>query len=235
MPISILALGLLLGIRHATDADHVVAISTISTKQKSIKGSTLIGLLWGIGHSITVTLVGVPIIFFSLKIPLKIGMALEFSVGIMLVVLGLINLYGHRSQLFKRLTSIIHNHTHPHLSIEHAHVHIHLKNNSNDQIHHLSFSQIVRPISIGFVHGLAGSSAIAILILGTINNSLLAIIYLIIFHVGVILGMMIITTLLGTSFKIANKKIIFIHEYLGAGSGILSIIFGVYIMRQIML
>lgn len=103
MPISILALGLLLGIRHATDADHVVAITTITTKQKHIKGSTIIGLLWGIGHSITVTLVGIPIIFFSLKIPLKIGMALEFSVGAMLVILGIINLYGMRSRIVKTI------------------------------------------------------------------------------------------------------------------------------------
>lgn len=233
MPISILALGLLLGIRHATDADHVIAISTISTKEKGIKESALIGILWAIGHSITVTLVGVPIIFFSLKIPLKIGMVLEFSVGAMLVVLGLINLYSYRSQLFKTLTSIIHNHSHSHLNTQHAHVHIHLKNNPNDQIHHLSLSRIVRPISIGLIHGLAGSSTIAILILSTIRSSLLAAIYLIIFHVGVILGMMIITTLLGISINAANKKIAFLHKYLVLGSGLLSIIFGVYIMRQI--
>lgn len=231
--ISVLILGFLLGIRHATDADHVIAISTITAKQKHVKGSMIIGMLWGIGHSITVTLIGIPIIFFSLKIPAKIGLALEFNVGAMLVVLGLINLYSYRRQLFKTLTSIIHNHSHPHLSVEHTHLHFHLKNNLNTQTHHLSFYQIVRPIFIGLIHGLAGSSAIAILILSTINNSLQAAIYLIIFHIGVILGMLIITTLLGASIKAANQKLTFLHKYLVIGSGILSLVFGLSIIYKI--
>lgn len=235
MPISIsvLTLGFLLGIRHAIDADHVVAISTIISKQKHIRGSARIGMLWGIGHSITVTLVGIPIIFFSLKIPLKIGMALEFSVGIMLVVLGIVNLYRVRSQIVKTIASIIHKHSHSHLSQEHYHLHIHLPNKSNNKTHHLELFQVIRPILVGLMHGLAGSSAVAILILSTINNSILAAFYLVIFHVGATMGMMIITTLLGASIKVANQKLTFLHKYLVIVSGILSLVFGISIIYQV--
>ena len=235
MPISIsvLALGFLLGLRHATDSDHVVTITTISTKEKSIKGSALIGILWGIGHSITVTLIGIPIIFFSLKIPPKILLTLEFSVGVMLVILGIVNLYGIRSQIVKTISNIIHKHNHSHLSQEHSHLHIHLPNKSNNKTHHLELFPVIGPIFVGLMHGLAGSSAIVILILSTINNRILAAFYLVIFHVGVIMGMIIITTLLGASIKVANQKIAFINKYLVAGSGILSIAFGLYISYQI--
>lgn len=231
--ISILTLGFFLGLRHATDADHVVAITTVSRKE-SIKGSALIGILWGIGHSITVTLVGIPIIFFALKIPPKILLTLEFSVGVMLVILGLANLYSFCRQIEKTLTTIFHKHTHSHFNIkDHSHLHIHLKSKINNKIHHLSLRQMTKPIFIGLMHGLAGSAAVAVLILATINNNLLAIFYLAIFHIGVIIGMMIITTILGAFIKMANQKIAFIHEYLVAGSGILSIVFGLYISYQI--
>ena len=232
--ISILILGFLLGLRHATDSDHVVAVTTITARQKHIKGSTIIGALWGIGHSATVTLVGVPIISFSLKIPAKLGLGLEFIVGIMLVVLGFINLYSMRFQIAGMFSNFLHKHIHSHdKSKEHSHLHVHFQKQTNNQIHHLSFFQISRPIFVGLIHGLAGSSAIALLILTTIHSAKLAGFYLIIFNIGVIVGMMIITTLLGISIKLANKKISFIHKYLVSGSGVLSFVFGLFIMYHI--
>ena len=232
--ISILTFGFLLGIRHATDADHVVAITAIISKQEHIKGLPLIGILWGIGHSITVTLVGIPIIFFSLVIPPRIGLGLELTVGIMLVVLGIINLCNYKNKIAKILTRFVHRHEHSHSPTnEHSHLHAHLQNKLVCQDHHLNFFQIARPIFVGLVHGLAGSAAIAILILSTIHNSWLAAVYLVIFHLGVIIGMMIITALLGISIKAANKKVAFVRKYLVAGSGLLSLILGLYIIHQI--
>lgn len=191
--ITILGIGFLLGLRHATDADHVIAISTITAKQKDIKGSTIVGALWGLGHSAIVTLVGILIIFFSLTISAQIEMLLEYFVGIMLIVLGSMNVFNVR----------------------------------------ISFFQTTRPILVGLMHGLAGSAAIALLILATIKNINDAIFYLLIFNIGVIVGMMIITTLIGASFAMAKKKINNFHKYLVLGSGIISIIFGIYIMGQI--
>jgi high-affinity nickel-transport protein len=94
--ISILLLGFLLGMRHATDADHVVAVTTIVSEECSVRRASGIGALWGIGHSITILLVGGAIIAFRLAIPPRLGLALEFSVALMLIALGLITLGGRR-------------------------------------------------------------------------------------------------------------------------------------------
>lgn len=197
--ITILGIGFLLGLRHATDVDHVIAISTITAGKKNIKGSAIVGALWGLGHSATVTLVGILIIFFSLNISAQVEKLFEFFAGIMLVVLGAINIFDLRK--------------------------IYLFNS------HLRPTPI-RPLFVGAIHGLAGSAAIALLILATIKNINDAIFYLLIFNIGVIVGMIIITTLIGASFAMAKKKINNFHKYLVLGSGIISIIFGIYIIDQ---
>lgn len=190
--ISILGLSFLLGIRHAADADHVVAINTIvSSQKKGILDSALVGIWWGIGHSVTVTLVGIPIILFSFVVPESLGVFLEFLVGLMLIILGLFNLRHH--------------HPHP---------------------------QKFRPLIMGLVHGLAGSTAIALLILSTIHNINLAIFYLFIFHIGVISGMMLVTLGIGASITIAKRKSADLNRYLIPLSGILSLLFGLYIICQ---
>src|SRR5215510_10663875 len=91
---SFLFLGFFLGMRHATDADHVVAIATIISRERTMKGSVLIGAAWGIGHTLTVLAVGVAIIGFGIVIPPRLGLSMEFAVGIMLVVLGVLTLTG---------------------------------------------------------------------------------------------------------------------------------------------
>lgn len=233
--LSILGLSFLLGIRHATDADHVVAITTIVAKEKrGILNSALIGILWGIGHATTVTLVAIPIIIYSFTVPPRLGLSLEFAVGLMLVVLGSLNLAGITSKILHRLTKITaHKHSHSHASQEHSHFHLHSLDSVSDTIHHLGMFTVLRPIVIGLVHGLAGSTAIALLILSTIHNPRLSVFYLFIFNIGVIGGMMIITLGLGTSITLAKQKSKAVNRYLSIVSGILSLAFGLYIMYQI--
>ena len=208
--ITILILGFLLGMRHATDTDHVVAIGTITARQKSVKSSMAVGGLWGIGHSAMVTVVGILIIFLHLNIPARVGTMLEFMVGMMLVILGVINIF----QTIRLPT--VHRHEHSHGGKTHTHTHFHL----------------IRPFVVGSVHGLAGSAAIALLILATINNSIYAIYYLLIFNLGVIVGMMIVTTLIGASLVYVKNKINDLNKYFVLGSGIISFIFGIYVMYQ---
>src|SRR5437763_11090113 len=86
--VSFLFLGFFLGMRHATDADHVVAIATIVSRQRNLRGSAMIGAAWGVGHTLTILAVGGAIILFGLVIPPRIGLAMEFSVGLMLILLG---------------------------------------------------------------------------------------------------------------------------------------------------
>jgi len=95
--VSFLSLGLLLGMRHATDADHVVAIATIVSREQSIAGSALIGAAWGVGHTITIVAVGAAIIVFGVVIPPRLGLSMEFAVGIMLVLLGVLKRFEART------------------------------------------------------------------------------------------------------------------------------------------
>src|SRR5438270_8973708 len=90
----ILGIGFFLGMRHATDPDHVVAVSTFVSAEKSIVRAGWIGVLWGVGHTITILVVGAAIILFGVAIPPRIGLALEFSVALMLILLGVLNLTG---------------------------------------------------------------------------------------------------------------------------------------------
>src|SRR3981081_734250 len=92
--LSIMTLGFFLGMRHATDPDHVIAVTTIVSRQRSIRQAALIGILWGLGHTITILVVGSVIMLFGLVIPPKVGLTMELSVGLMLILLGILNLFG---------------------------------------------------------------------------------------------------------------------------------------------
>src|SRR5260370_40445957 len=118
--LAILAIGFLLGMRHATDPDHVIAVSTIVSRERSITKAALIGILWGCGHTLTIFVVGAAIILFGLAIPARIGLTMEFSVGLILVLLGVLNLTGAVKALIEKFTP-----THPPLTHQHAHLRRH--------------------------------------------------------------------------------------------------------------
>src|SRR5207249_11614834 len=130
--LSIIALGFFLGMRHATDADHVIAVTTIVSRQRSIRHGALIGALWGVGHTITILVVGSAIILFSLVIPPRVGLTMELSVGLMLIILGILNLTGIMSWINQNLRlapsreGILHSHPHSHGVLVHTHSHVHL-------------------------------------------------------------------------------------------------------------
>ena len=92
--LSIVVLGFFLGMRHATDADHVVAVTTIVSRERSVGAAALIGVLWGVGHTLTILLVGGAIILFGIVIPPRMGLTMELSVALMLILLGVLNLTG---------------------------------------------------------------------------------------------------------------------------------------------
>src|SRR6516164_5128708 len=95
--VSFLSLGFFLGMRHATDSDHVVAIATIVSRERAMVGSVLIGAAWGVGHTITIMAVGTAIIVFGVVIPPQLGLSMEFAVGIMLVLLGVLKRFEART------------------------------------------------------------------------------------------------------------------------------------------
>jgi cytochrome c biogenesis protein CcdA len=245
---SLLALagfGFLLGMRHATDADHVIAVTTILHRSQRFLHGTFIGAIWGLGHTITVLVVGILIIVFGVVIPPPVGLAMEFAVAIMLILLGILSLSGGMSWLVGRFSppAPIHGHTHEHVHAHepdddpHAHDHAHLHGHGTDPglLATFGWFQLGRPLVVGLVHGLAGSAAVAFLVLTdlAVRDTTQAIIYLLIFCVGVAAGMAILTTLIGLPFLVSQARSQRINRWLTIGSGILSLAFGTYLAYQI--
>jgi high-affinity nickel permease len=246
--LSILALGFFLGMRHATDPDHVIAVTTIVSNQRNTMRAALIGAFWGLGHTLTIFVVGAGIILFNLVIPVRVGLSMELSVAVMLIILGLWNVAGFvravpASPNLVPDAGILHTHPHSHGSLIHTHSHVHQAEDHAQAALSLgwmdrtfganSLYRYLRPFVIGVVHGLAGSAAVALLVLATIHNVHWAIAYLLIFGVGTIAGMMLITMSLASAFRIMTKARQKFSRRLALASGLLSLGFGLFVAYQI--
>ncbi len=236
-------LGFLLGMRHATDADHVIAVTTILNRSRRFMHATVIGAIWGLGHTITVLVVGILIIVFNVVIPPPVGLAMEFAVAIMLILLGVLNLTGTMRAITERLTppAPMHGHDHAHIHAHegeadpHGHEHAHLHGHGSDPglLATFGWFQLARPLAVGLVHGLAGSAAVALLVLTTIEEPTQALVYLVIFCAGVAAGMAILTSVIGLPFLVSRARSERINRWLTVGSGVLSLAFGLYLGYQI--
>lgn len=245
--LSIIALGFFLGMRHATDPDHVIAVTTIVSRQRSIRHAALIGALWGVGHTITILLVGSAIILFGIVIPARVGLTMELSVGLMLILLGILNLSGIMRWITETLTPSQqghHAHPHGHGDYVHSHAHGHSPEKHGhaddatpvgwmDRIFGLmGIYQVVRPLAVGIVHGLAGSAAVALLVLTTIRVPSWAVVYLLVFGIGTVAGMMLITAAIAVPFKFSEGRFVRLNRGLGLVSGLVSLAFGIFIVYQ---
>ncbi len=249
--LAILLFGFVLGMRHATDPDHVIAVSTIVSRERSLSRAALIGALWGLGHTLTILLVGTAIILFNLTIPPRVGLTMEFAVGLMLILLGILNLTGVSKWMSEKFSP-----AHPRVTGEHAHlhehasqVHYHWHAHQPEEDHHgdslseprwmtspfakLGWFHTLRPFFIGIVHGLAGSAAVALLVLASIRDPRWGVLYLLLFGVGTIAGMILITTAISLPFSFAGTRFAWLHRGLIAGSGLLSLGFGLFIAYHI--
>ena len=219
---SVLLIGFLLGLQHAIEADHLAAVSTIVSEKKSLLSASIVGGLWGVGHTISLFAVGILVIFLKLQISESVEAKLEAIVGGMLILLGI-------NALRKLFTAgKVHVHTHEHGEREHVHVHSHAIE-KNDVSHH-RFSP--RSIAIGMVHGLAGSAALMLLVVPTIASPTIALLYILIFGIGSIGGMMAMSLLIGLPIHFTTNRFEFLNKGIRVAAGVFSLGLGTFIVYE---
>ena len=229
-----LVLGLLLGLKHATDADHVVAVSTIVSEYRNPWRGIWIGASWGLGHTTPLVIVGVIILLVkepAAQLYEDYAPFLEFGVGVMLVFLGLQVFWNFRRRR-------IHVHEHEHVEDPHSHLHTHELAVAPESHH--GFFQLGKPFFrlksyvVGVVHGLAGSAAVMLVVLTTdaVSSFMVGLLYILIFGVGTILSMGIITLLMGIPFSISGR-FERVNRAIAGAAGTASISFGLFLMYEL--
>ncbi|HLQ00107.1 MAG TPA: high-affinity nickel-transport family protein [Candidatus Limnocylindria bacterium] len=243
--LSIIALGFFLGMRHATDPDHVVAVTTIVSGQRNLTRAALTGVFWGIGHTLTILVVGAGIILFKLVISPWLGLGMELSVGLMLVALGLMNLFSFFRAMPEPEAKSTREPSHDHSGRIHAHFpgdpHEGRSGHATPMplatldraLGKIVLYQNIRPLIVGVIHGLAGSAAVALLVLTTISSSRWALAYLLVFGVGTIAGMMLITMSVASAFRYVGARSEVFGRRLGLAAGLVSLAFGLFLAYQI--
>jgi len=202
----------------------MIAISTIVTREQSPWRSLWIGLFWGLGHTITILLVGLIVLGMKQQIPTPLEMSLECLVGVMLVCLGLATL----ADWWQRR---VHVHSHQHDGAVHTHFHAHADDTGHSHSHRFRLG--VKPLVIGMIHGLAGSAALMLIILTTISSPTLGLAYIGIFGAGSILGMGLVSLLLGFFFSYAMPRLHDVSQTIRLATGTLSAAFGAWIVVDI--
>lgn len=245
---AILALGFFLGMRHATDPDHVVAVATIVSRHRRAGSAAAIGAAWGLGHTLTILIVGGGIILFGWVIPPRVGLSLELAVGVMLIVLGAANLRD-LIRLFRHAPGAphpeVHSHAHAHGDYVHTHPHGHTPERHphepertpvswlDTHLGGMTLYRLLRPLIVGIVHGLAGSAAVALLVLAAISEPRWALLYLVLFGAGTIVGMMIVTAAIALPFRYAGMRSGFFAARLRVAAGMVSLLFGTFLVYRI--
>jgi hypothetical protein len=246
--LTMLALGFFFGLRHATDPDHVIAVTTIVARHRATTAAALIGTVWGVGHTLTLAVVGGGIVLFGWVIPRHIGLSLEFAVAVMLVALGTANLSNLREVVrcflpARRSARPVHSHAHRHGDYMHTHphghdpeVHPHAAAHTplarlDSQLGGLGLYQLIRPLAVGVVHGLAGSATVGLLVLTTIREPSWSLLYLFVFGIGTIVGMMLITVAI--SWPFASRPSPRFAGGLRLASGLISVGFGCFLAYRV--
>ena len=206
---SLLALGFLLGLRHATEADHLAAISTIVTERRSLLSSSLVGAFWGLGHTLALLIAGVGVLLLRYQLTDRMAHAFELCVGIMLVLLG--------ANVLRTLVGQDLSHTHAHTAhAPHSHADGWL---------------VWRPLLVGMVHGVAGSAPLLLLALTAMSSPLAAFSYIAVFGVGSMMGMTIMSLLVGVPARLTAQ---FARTNLAVRglSGLFSVGLGLFIVYE---
>lgn len=228
---SMLVLGLLLGMKHATEADHVAAVATLATRSSSLAQSVRLGIAWGFGHSVTLALVGGAILMLGLGVPRQAAQFLELAVGVMLVLLG--------ADVLRRLhRDRIHFHRHSHGNGEahfHAHSHRSEKRPHDPARHEHAHARSlpVRAVLVGMMHGMAGSAALILLSLEAVKSPARGIAYIAVFGAGSIIGMAALSLAIAVPMRLSASRIGRAHAGVSALVGGGTVGLGLFIVYSI--
>jgi hypothetical protein len=229
-PLAVLVLGFVLGLRHALDVDHVAAVSTIVSERRSVWASSLVGAVWGLGHTTALLALGVVVVALQTAIPPAVAHGLELAVAVMLVALGARLLWTLRTG------GRLHLHGHVHDGRFHVHPHVHGAHPRPDghaagPDHHAHPG--AKPFLVGLVHGLAGSAGLMLVVLATIPSRPLALAYIAVFGCGSIGGMMAMSAVLALPFALAAARLRRFDGVLVASAAVASVAVGLALAWRI--
>jgi ABC-type nickel/cobalt efflux system permease component RcnA len=225
--ISVLGLGFVLGLKHALDADHLVAVTTIVSEKRGLLNSAIVGAVWGLGHTAALLAVGIIVILLQAQIPERLALTLEFGVAIMLVILG-VNLL---IKLFR--SKELHMHAHQHGGHFHSHPHLHERVEGKETHTHHGMQVGGKPFFIGLVHGMAGSAALMLLVLATIPSPIIGLLYIAIFGIGSVGGMLLMSAAISIPFALTATRFTRLNIAVRAVAAVLSVGFGIFMMYEI--
>lgn len=222
-PLVVLGLGVLLGLRHALDVDHLAAVSTIASARRGLWRSALVGVVWGLGHTSALLAVAIAVIGLHAEIPPLAAPMLELAVAAMLLVLG--------ARLLRAVVrgDALHAHVHQHAGRPHAHPHVH-RHGTDDHEHGPSHR---RPFVVGMVHGLAGGAALMLAVAATIPDPLLAIAYVAVFGAGSIGGMAVTSALFAVPSAFASARFAGVDRWVRGGAALASLAVGLQLAWEI--
>lgn len=226
--LSVLVLGLLLGLQHALEADHLAAVASLSASTNRLRDAAAQGIVWGIGHTLTLLVIGSAALILGVSIGDRLALVLELLVGLMLVGLGI--------DVLQRLwRNRIHFHVHRHGEETHIHAHSHDtgRTHAEDVHDHRHPSKIpLRPLLVGMTHGLAGSAALMVLVLGSVQSVWTGLLYIVLFGTGSILGMTVLAVVISLPLRWSAGRLQWTYRSLVGMLGLLTVGLGALLMHQ---
>lgn len=227
----VLGLGFLIGMKHALEADHVAAVASLASGSKSVSETTRLGVAWGLGHTLTLLLMGGVVLMMDWIVPETIALVLEFAVGLMLVGLGI--------DVMVRMTPRkAHFHSHTHGGSKHIHAHRHVQEAKHDKTAHAHIHPRglpIRALLVGSVHGMAGTAALVLLTLGTIQSIWLGLAYVLLFGFGSVAGMAILSCAIALPLRFTANRLTWAYRGLTLTIGAITVAVGVSITWRVAL
>lgn len=223
---SLLVVGFLLGVRHALDPDHVASVATISSRSRTLRDGLKQGAAWGVGHTLTLLVFGGSALLLGLAVPEDLALVLELVVGAMLILLG--------ADVVRRIIrERIHVHRHDHADVaSHLHVHSHAQSDRHEHSHPPLLP--LRALFVGLMHGLAGSAALILLTVVSAPSISAGIIYILVFGVGSILGMGLLSVIIALPLSLSSNRFKRAQRNFRFGISIVTIVLGLSIVRNIL-